>query len=349
MFQTEPTQGEHQLKLLIVIANYRVAHLTIDCLRALSSEIARMPQTHVAVCENGSGGDAVERLESAIRDNGWDTWCTLKAVSPNLGFTGGNNVILQPALQQPEPPEYFLLLNADTIIRDNALKVLVDFMDSHPGVGIAASRLEDPDGTPQRSAFRFPSPLSEFEGNLKLGIVSRLLKRWMVAPPVVDQAIETDWAAGASMIIRREVFRDIGVLDEGYYTYFEDVDFCFNARKAGWPIWYVPNSRVVHLVGQSTGVTVKVPKRQPSYSFEARRRYFLKNHGPMYAAMADAGLIFGLGLWKLRVALTGIRDNTPPFFLRDSIKHSVFLTGFKLRNVANPAITSVPAQVRVNS
>ena len=66
------------------------------------------------------------------------------------------------------------------------------------------------------------------------------------------------------MIIRREVFEDIGVLDEGYYTHYEDVDFCFNARKAGWAVWYVPDSRVTHLVGQSTGLTVKEPKALPT-------------------------------------------------------------------------------------
>ena len=102
---------------------------------------------------------------------------------------------------------------------------------------------------------------------------------------------ETDWVAGASMIVRREVFRDIGLLDEGYFTYCEDVDFCFNARKASGLVWYAPSSRVEHLVGQSTGITVKKPKRQPPYSLEARRRYFLKNNGPVNAALADLGRI----------------------------------------------------------
>jgi N-acetylglucosaminyl-diphospho-decaprenol L-rhamnosyltransferase len=146
--------------------------------------------------------------------------------------------------------------------------------------------------------------------------------------------------SGASMVIRRETFRDIGLLDEGYYTYFDDIDFCFNARKAGWPTWYVPASRVVHLVGQTTGVTNTSQRRQPPYLFEARRRYFLKNHGPIYAAMADAGLILGLALWRLRILLTGKPDFTPPYFLRDSITHSVFMKGFRLRDVSNPALVS---------
>jgi GT2 family glycosyltransferase len=343
---------QKQMKLLVVIANYKVAHLTIDCLRSLAEEVGNVPGMHVAVCENGTEDDSAERLQKAIADNGWSSWCTLTAISPNRGFTGGNNVILRAALQSADPPQYVLLLNADTIVRPNAFKVLVDFMDRHSEVGIASSRLEDSDGTPQCSVFRFHSPLSEFEGSLKLGLVSRLLGRWRVPRPVPAQACEAEWVCGASMIIRREVFKDIGLLDEGYYTYYEDVDFCFNARKAGWPIWYVPASRVMHLGGQTTGISDKSPNRQPPYSFNARRRYFLKNHGPIFAALADAGLILGLMLWRLRVLL-GKADSTPPYFLRDSIRHSVFLTGFKVRDVQNPILASknslaqkLPAEAR---
>ena len=109
------------------------------------------------------------------------------------------------------------------------------------------------------------------------------------------------------------------------------------ARKVR-PTWYVPTSRVVHLVGQSTGVN-RQPKRVPPYVFEARRRYFLKNHGPAYAALVDAAMIVGLSLWRLRVRLTGKEDNTAPHLLWDSIRHSVFLKGFSLNEVANPALS----------
>src|SRR5580704_207823 len=245
------------MKLLTVIVNYRVAQLTIDCLRSVAEEVGSVPDTHVAVCENGTDDDSADRIQRAIDDNRWGEWCTLTAIGTNLGFTGGNNVVLKPAMQSADPPQYFLLLNADTIVRPNAFKALVDFMDQHPNVGIAGSRLEDPDGTPQCSAFRFRTPMSEFEWGMRLGLVSRLLERWVTAPPVRDQAFKTDWVPGASMIIRREVFQDIGLLDEGYYTYFDDIDFCLNARKADWITWYVPSSRVVHLVGQTTGVKNK--------------------------------------------------------------------------------------------
>ena len=324
------------MKLLVVIVNYRVADLTIDCLHSIAEELGRVPGTRVAVRENGSRDNSAERIQKAITDNAWNSWCWLTADTTNLGFAGGNNVILRSALQSESPPQYLLLLNPDTIVRPNALKQLIDFMDKHPNVGIAGSRLEDPDGTPQCSAFRFPTPLSEFESTIKLGLVTKPLRRRVVAPPVSDHECETDWVAGASMMIRREVLLNIGLLDERYFTYFEDVDFCFNAHRAGWPIWYVPSSRVVHLVGQSSGITAKVPRRRPSFFFEARRRYFLKNQGPVKAALADIGQILGLTLWRLRVLL-GKSDSTPPHYLWDCIRHSVFVTGFALKDMQSPA------------
>jgi N-acetylglucosaminyl-diphospho-decaprenol L-rhamnosyltransferase len=327
------------LKLLVVIVNYRVARLVVDCLHSIADELARVPGTHVAVCENGSADNSAEIIRTAIDANGWQTWCSLTVSETNLGFTGGNNVIIRPALQSADPPRYVLLLNPDTVVRPHAFEALVEFMDRNPAVGIAGSRLEDPDGTPQRSAFRFQSPLGEFEANLKLGLVTGLLQRWVVAPPVPDHAVQTDWVSGASMIIRREVFEAAGLLDEGFFTYFDDIDFCFNARKHGWPTWYVPASRVVHLVGQSTGVTTR-PKRLPPYLLEARRRYFLKNHTPAYAATVDACMIGGLALWRLRVLLTGKEDTTPPHLLGDAIRHSVFLKGFKVTDVKLPTAAS---------
>jgi N-acetylglucosaminyl-diphospho-decaprenol L-rhamnosyltransferase len=216
------------------------------------------------------------------------------------------------------------------------VKNLVEFMDQNARVGIAGSRLEDPDGSPQRSAFRFQTPLTMLEWSLDLKVTSAILSRWAVAPPVTNERVETDWVSGASMIIRREVFEDIGLLDEGYYTYYDDIDFCFNAKRAGWPTWYVPESRVVHLIGKSTGVTNK-PERLPPYLFEARRRYFLKNHNPLYAAVTDACLITGLALRLVRMFLSRKKDTAAPHFLWDTIRHSVFLTGFKLKEVQNPA------------
>lgn len=321
------------MKLLIAIVNFRVADLTIDCLRSLESQIEFSPGTHVAVSENGTGDDSAVRIQRAINENGWSKWCTLTPLDRNLGFTGGNNVLIRAALMSAEPPDYVLLLNPDTLVRPNAITRLIEFMECNSTVGISGSRLEDPDGTPQRSAFRFQSALGEFERTIKVGFISKLLTSWIVAPPVVDHAIQTDWVAGASMIIRRRVFDDIGLLDEGYFTYFDDIDFCFNARKAGWKTWYVPASRVVHLVGQSSGVN-HTSKRLPGYFLEARRRYFLKNHGPFYAAVSDICAILGLCLHRAKALFK--EQVSTSHIIRDYFRHSVFVNGFNVNTVKAP-------------
>ena len=96
------------MKLLVVVVSYRVTDLTIECLRSLSGEIGRVPRSRVALCENGTGGDAAELLRRAIESNGWSSWVNLTVVYPNRGFTGGNNAVIRPVLESSDPPEYVL-------------------------------------------------------------------------------------------------------------------------------------------------------------------------------------------------------------------------------------------------
>src|SRR6516165_2865371 len=109
------------MKLYIVILCYRVPVLTIDCLRSLSGEIERVPGTRVGLLENGSGGDSTERLRRAIDENGWADWVDLYEVTPNRGFCAGNNLLIRPALEWADAPEYVLLLNSDTILKERSI------------------------------------------------------------------------------------------------------------------------------------------------------------------------------------------------------------------------------------
>jgi GT2 family glycosyltransferase len=301
----------------IVIVNYRTPGLVIDCLRSLANEIATGDTFRVYVVENGSGDDSAAKIGKAIADEGWSAWAELMVDARNTGFAGGNNVALKPILANP--PDYVLLLNPDTYVRPGAVRALIEFMEQHPKVGIAGSRLEDPDGTPQRSAFRFPTIGSELENAVRIGFMTHLLDRWVLAPPVREEPHECDWLAGASMIVRKAVFDTIGLLDADYFLYYEEVDFCLRARRAGWPCWYVPASRVVHLVGQASGVTdtKKPAKRTPRYWFESRRRYFVKNHGRLYKTTADVAWLSGHVLWRMRRAVQHKPDPDPPHLLAD--------------------------------
>lgn len=315
-------------RLLIVTVNYRTSHLVIDGLRSLESEIQAVPGIQVAIVDNNSGDGSVEKIRAAIAAEGWNNWVTLMPSTVNGGFAYGNNYAIRPALQSTNPPDYFLLLNPDTQIRPGAIKELLRFMEKHPDVGIAGSSFEEADGKPWPYAFRFPSFISEFEGGLRLGLVTKLLSRWKVPQTMApDREQPIDWIPGASMMVRREVFESVGLMDEGYFLYYEETDFCLQAKRAGWSCWHVPQSRVMHILGQSTGVTAtnQQPKRLPQYWFDSRRRYFLKNHGWLYAAMVDVSWLVGFSLWRARRILQRKPDADPPELLGDSIRNSVFL------------------------
>lgn len=311
--------------LLVVILNYRTPNLTIDCLHSLVEEVKSLPHTKVAVVDNDSGDRSYEKIKHAIETENWSDWASITASGHNGGYAFGNNIAIRPALAADHPPDYILLLNPDTTVRPGAFQVLLDFMGKNPQVGIAGSRLEEPDGTPQCSAFRFPTFWSELDSSLRLGVVSNLLAKWVVAPAVSDLACPTDWVAGASMIIRRQVFLDIGLIDEKYFMYFEELDFCLQAQQAGWSCWYIPESRVVHFVGQSSGVTnTKItPKRRPQYWFESRQRFFIKNYGFAYTCLADALWMLGFIVWQVRRLIQNKPDNDPPLFLEDFFRNSV--------------------------
>jgi GT2 family glycosyltransferase len=333
------------MKLLVVIVSYRVTDYTIDCLRSLSGEIGRVPAMRVAVCENGTGGDAADRLRRAIEENGWGSWVDLTVIHPNRGFTGGNNVVIRAALESHDPPEYVLLLNADTIVQEHALDSLVAFMDANPAVGIAASMEISPDRTMSSSPFRFAGIATELDRGLRLGIVSRLLSPWGgILKRSPQEACRAGWVCTAAGMLRRSMLEQIGLLDEGLYTYFDDIDICLRAKRAGWETWFVPESKVIHFGGASTGVTAPgSQKRVPAYWFQARRRYFLKNHGGLYTMLVDAAFILGFASWRLRRLIQRKPETDPPHMLMDSIRHSVFCTGFKIRVVENPALQQATA------
>lgn len=324
------------MKLLVAILNFRTTDLTIDCLRSLEPEVVRTPGIRVAVLENGSGQeDAFPRLQRAIADHGWGAWAAVTASEANLGFTGGNNLIVRRALASADPPEYVLLLNSDTRVEPRALGALVDHLDRTPAAGIAGSTLLSAEGEVQASPFRFGSIAAELDRGLRLGAVSRLLSRWAVVMPTPPAACAVDWVSGASMILRRTMLEEIGLLDEGLFTYFDDLDLCLRARRAGWETWFVPESRVIHLEGASSGIADHV-KRRPAYWFQARRRFLLKNYGRAYAALADAAFIGGFAAWRVRRRLQGKPDVDPPHMLADAFHHSVFRAGFALNEVRRP-------------
>jgi N-acetylglucosaminyl-diphospho-decaprenol L-rhamnosyltransferase len=321
--------GSSSIRLLIVIVNYRTAQLSLACLRSLESELRNVCGARVALVENASGEEGV--LREAIYANGWHDWVTLEIAPCNGGFGAGNNVAIKSAFASPTPPRFILLLNADTEVRPGAVRTLLEFMEVRPEVGIAGSGIENPDGSDWPFAFRFITPGNQLLNGLRIGVLDRLFAGCVVARQMDQRRpAPVDWVAGCSMIVRREVFDTIGLLDEGYFLYFDETDFCLRARRAGWPCWYVPEARVMHIGGQSTGLVglggkkdSAAPLRVPAYWFESRRRYFLKNFGLIGAMAADLAFGFGYACWRLRRRVQRKPDLDPPHMLFDLWHHSV--------------------------
>jgi N-acetylglucosaminyl-diphospho-decaprenol L-rhamnosyltransferase len=311
------------VRVLVVIVNYRTPQLTIQCLKSLQQETAADDSIHVIVVDNHSGDGAV--LAEAIRDHGWRPWVNLRITERNGGFSYGNNCGVAPALQSADPPQYYLLLNPDTEVRKGAISALVEHMDSHPRTGISGSSIENQDGSDWSIAFRFPTALGQFEQGIRFGPVSRMLKPWIVARTMGSEAEEVDWVSGACMMVRREMLDDVGLMDDGYFLYFEEVDLALRARRAGWQCWYVPQSRVMHIAGQSTGISesTKAIRRKPGYWFASRTRFFVKSYGIWYARWVDLAYGIGLALNSLRCRLTGREREDPPWMLWDFLKTSV--------------------------
>lgn len=309
--------------VLVVIVNYRTARLSVDCLRSLSGELRAMPGLRAVVVDNDSSDGSYEVMEAQIGALGFSDWACCIPAPRNGGYAFGNNLAVRAALGSPHAPSFFLLLNPDCQVRPGAVGALRDFLELHPRVGIAGSCLENPDGSLWSTAFRFPTVLGELEGGARLGVLTRLLKRWEVPVRMSSRAERVDWLPGASMMVRREVFASIGLMDEGFFLYYEETDFCLRALRAGWPCWYVPESRVMHIAGQSTGVTDRSgpPKRRPQYVFDSRHRYFVKNHGRGYAVLADLAWTLGLASFRLRRRIQRKPHTDPPFLLRDALRN----------------------------
>jgi GT2 family glycosyltransferase len=316
------------VKLLAIIVNHRRPELVAKGLESLGPELSAIGGGSSAVVTDASGDGSDDKIAEFIAEQGLGSWVTLLRLPKNGGYGYANNQAIGAALASADPPDYFYLLNPDAYVHPGAVRELVSFMEQRPDVGLAGSRLEQPDGSINRSAFRFPGVRSELILGSRLGVLTRLFPNSEIAPPPVEHAAPADWLAGASLLVRRQVFETAGLFDDTFFLYYEETDLCLRARRFGYRCWYVPTSRVVHLEGQSTGLSTKnaAPGRLPPYWFESRRHYFMKNHGPLKTHMADVAWTLGHLSWRARRRLQGKTDDDPPHLLSDFVRFN-FLNG----------------------
>ena len=321
-------------RILAVIVSYKSATLTIGCLRSLQAERERAhPALRCVVVDNASG-DA-PAIAQAIAANGWGDWVDLVVAPRNGGFAYGNNLGLRSFLARGDF-DFAYLINPDALAHPGAIEALAGFLEARPAAGIAGGIFENPDGSDWAFAFHFPSLLSELESALQLGVVSHLLRHHKVPVAMGREPRRVDWVSGAAMMVRRDVFERIGGLDEGFFLYFEETEFCWRASRCGYEVWYVPQSRVTHIGGQSTdiGAHHARPRRLPGYWYESRRRFFRLAHGPGYAMAVDA-VALAAGVFGLAKRIcTGRFSHGVPRWLRDLYAHSLLRAANRKASVA---------------
>jgi GT2 family glycosyltransferase/glycosyltransferase involved in cell wall biosynthesis len=257
----------------VVIVSYNVAPLLEECLNSLYENRGSL-NLEIIVVDNASHDDSPALVRTKFPG------VRLIENFSNYGFPRGCNQGLKQATGR-----YIFFLNPDARLEKGALKTLFDFMEKNPACGIAGPRIRYPDATTQPNRRRFPGPGLAFVESTILQRYRpfknlKALRRFSVedVSPEVEQPL--DWLVGAAFVVRREVVEQIGGLDERYFMYSEELDYCRRARQAGWQVWYTPAATVVHQEGQSS--KQDVPFRHINFQ-TSKIAYYRKFYGRVYA------------------------------------------------------------------
>jgi len=283
--------------LSILIVNWNVRDLLRDCLRSIERGRGAL-EVEVIVVDSASGDDSVAMVAAEF------PWVTLRPQSENVGFPRGNNIALAEARG-----DHLLLLNPDTVVLDDALTVMVAYLEKNPEVGAVGPQLLNPDGSVQSSRRRFPTLATGFfESTWLEGVAPGVLRRYYALDLPDDRMADVDWLVGACIMVPRGVYEQIGGLDEAYFMYSEELDWCRRIKEAGWRVVYHPGARVVHHVGKSSEQAVTA--RHINFQ-RAKLRYFLKYHGRAAAGVLRNFLLASYA-WELLIeAAKGALGNKP--------------------------------------
>lgn len=301
------------MDLSIIIVNWNTSELLTQCLESIYRAEPHLT-FEIIVVDNGSIDDSVSLTTELFPD------VLLIVNDRNLGFAKANNQGLVVAKGR-----YVLLLNSDTVVLPGAFDELVRVADNHAEVGAIGPKLLNMDGTLQESWASFPTFWSELFG-----------KQIRRRRPVADSpfAYEVDWMLGACLLVRLETIADVGPLDEGYFFYSEEVDWCFRMKKKGWKIWYLSNAEVYHIWGGSLkGFSLM----KMGLLYQNKLRYFNKFHGSTQATLLRYGLALSYFFGLIRRMLLFNRKDKGKYL--DRIQTQAKLIWCLLRN-KYPAIQS---------
>ena len=275
------------MRLSVVFLNYNTRDLTRQALNSVLAAAEGL-EVEIFVVDNASVDGSADMVAEEFPQ------VKLICNAANVGFAAGNNVALRQV-----SGEYVLLINTDTIVRRDALRTMVEFLDEHPEAGACGCKILDPDGTLQLDSRRgFPTPLAAF---CKMSGLSRffpkhpLIAHYHMTYLDPEQTAEVEVLSGSCMMVRKAAMDQVGLLDEDYFMYGEDIDWCYRFHQAGWKIYYVPTTSIIHFRGESgRGVPLRILYRK-----SRAMSIFVNKH------MARRFRFFPLWLLQVGIALYG--------------------------------------------
>lgn len=227
-----------EIKVSIVIVNLNTKDLTVGCIRSIEKEIGSIP-FEVLLTDNGSNDGSVEAFKKIKDEPFWKDKFTLILNDSNTGYAKANNQGIRKA-----KGKYIFLLNNDTVVHKNAIQNILEFAENTPDAGVVGSRLLNIDGTLQMSCYHFPTiknAIKEYWFGVK-GLFEKYA-------PTGKKPVTVDSVVGAAFLITPEAKRRVGILDERYFAYFEDIDYCRQTWKNGLKVYYLPGSVITHYHG----------------------------------------------------------------------------------------------------
>lgn len=297
------------MEVSIIIVNYNTKDLLRNCLNSIINTTSDLSY-EIIVSDNNSKDGSVEMIKSEFPK------VLLIENEINGGFAYGNNKGIKIS-----SGDFIFLLNSDTIILNDAIFKMLQYMKENKKIGILGPKLLNPDLTDQTSVFAYPTIFKEFASifEIKKLLNNKLFKKFIMKISIkflsndvnqylnnfkAKREIETvEVLVGAAMLIRREVIEKIGGLDEDYFMYYEEIDYCLNSAKHGWPCVFYPEAEIIHLIGQSS-------KKLNSFTFITRYKsmlhYFEKNHGNGKKNIVKFILIIGLNFRRLKEVIFSI-------------------------------------------
>jgi N-acetylglucosaminyl-diphospho-decaprenol L-rhamnosyltransferase len=275
----------------IVIVSYNTVDLLRACLGSIPEAVAPY-SSEIYVVDNASTDGSAEMVAAEFPD------VRLTASKTNLGFSGGNNLILETV-----EARHALLLNPDTEAHRGSLATLVRFLDEHPDAGAVGPKLLNSDGTLQRNGAKFPTVLRELLG--VTGLRRLAMRRYELSLGYgredFDALAEVDQVSGACLMVRREALQKVGPLDARFFMFYEEIEWCHRIKAAGWKVYYVPEAVVTH---HWMGSVKQESRRMTAELFRSQLLYYQKTSGPL--SVLAIRLIMGAGLAKNALIHAGV-------------------------------------------